>query len=308
MATHKNPSRDPFDDAAYLELAKTYLKMGQLEDALAECKILVQHYQSLGMKDKAARVTALMARIDSGKAGSQKEITGLKPPMKLKAQEAANNRPKEAGIQEASNDEKGKEAHFDLAAEPEKVKSGETRTQQPPGSGENFRELTPISSARSKGPDFNYNVFDPSHSSELGFKKKSQREGAHPPLAKASRSDGISRDKILAAKFEMGLILKDQGKLKEALDLFGEVFTGRSGVSQYQRPNQQADKIINAGGKTPAQFCCFTEFDRESQTEKGLGPGKNNQKKSRDRREYYGFYLLCSVLLWLLQNQFCLTN
>ena len=118
MATHKNPSRDPFDDAAYLELAKTYLKMGRLEDALAECKILVQHYQSLGMKDKAARVTALMARIDSGKAGSQKEITGLKPPMRLKAREAANNRSKAAGIQEASNDERGKEAYFDLAAEP----------------------------------------------------------------------------------------------------------------------------------------------------------------------------------------------
>lgn len=94
--------------------------------------------------------------------------------------------------------------------------------------------------------------------------------------------------------------------MQEALDLLGEAIIGRSGISQYQISNQQADIKINEGGKTPAH--CFTEFDRKSQTEKGLGPGKNNQKNSKDRREYYCFYLLCSVLLLLLQNQFYLNN
>jgi tetratricopeptide (TPR) repeat protein len=336
MATHKNLSKDPFEETGYLELAKTYLKMGRLQEALAECKILAQHYASLGMKDKAARVMAFMARIDSSKSGPQKEITGLKPPMKLKAPEAASNGPEEAGIREASVDEKGKEACFDLAAEVETVKSEGRREPQPPGSRENLRKTTPIGSTRSMGPDFNYspgverleggriddaieqfpiayekkqNVFGSSHLG-LCFKKKSPWEEAHPADAKASRADGISQDIIVAAKFELALILKEQGKVEEALDLFGEVFTGRSGISQYQRSNRQADIKINAGGKTPAQFCCFTEFDRKSQTQKGLGPGKNNQKKknSRDRREYYCFYLLCSVLLWLLQNQFCLNT
>ena len=270
MATHKNLSRDPFEETAYLELAKTYLKMGRLEDALVEYKILAQHYASWGMKDKAARVMALMARIDSSKAGPQKEITGLKPPMKLKTPEAASNGPEKAGIRKASIDDAIEQ--FQIAYEKKQ------------------------------------NAFGSSHSLGLCFKKKSQWEEAHPAFAKASRADGISRDIILAAKFELALILKEQGKVEEALDLLEEVFIGRSGISQYQRSNRQADIKINEGGKAPAQFCCFTEFDRESQTQKGLGPGKNNQKKSRDRREYYCFYLLCSALLWFFQNQFYLNN
>jgi hypothetical protein len=325
MATHKNPSKDPFEQTAYLELAKTYLKMGRLKDARAECKILARHYESLGMKDKAARVMAFMARIDSSTAGPEKAIAGLKPPMQSKAREVANNGPEEAGIRDASLNEKGKETFFDLAAELETVKPGGTRDQQPPGGGEKPRKPTPIGGPRSMDPDFHYhrrverlerpricekkqNVFEPSHSLGLRFKKKSQREGAHPVLMKASGVDGISREKILAAKFEMGLILKEQGKMEEALDLLGEAITGRSGISQCQISNQQANIKINEGGKTPAQFYTFTKFDRKSQTEKGLGPGKNNQKNKKDRREYYCFYLLCSLLLFLLQNQFCLSN
>ena len=104
MATHKNLGRDPLDETAYLELTKTYIKMGRLEDALAECKILAQHYKSLGMEKKAAGVMALMARIDSSKARPEKEITGLRPSMKSKAPKVANSGP-EAGIRDASIDE-----------------------------------------------------------------------------------------------------------------------------------------------------------------------------------------------------------
>ena len=127
MATNKNHMRkDPFEDAAYLELAKTYLKMGQWEEALAQCRILVQHYKSLGMKSKATKMMALMARIDPSNAGPEKEVEGLTLPMKVKAREAANNRSEEAAIQEAFIDEKEKEAYFDLAAELKIVKSEET--------------------------------------------------------------------------------------------------------------------------------------------------------------------------------------
>jgi tetratricopeptide (TPR) repeat protein len=334
MGTHKKLTEaDPFEDSAYWELAKTYLKMGLWEEALAQFRILAQHYNSSGMEEKALKVMGLMARIDSSKPGSGKQITGLKHPMKLKDRGAVNARSEEAAIREAPINEKGKGGYFDLGAELETVKSGQTRDQQPIGGGENLRKPTPISSTRSMDPDFDcnpavepleggriddaveqfqsayekkQNVFESSHSLGLGFKKKSQREGAHPALTKASRVDGISREKILAAKFEMGLILKEQGNMEEALDLLGEAIIGRSGISQYQISNQQADTKIIEGGKTPAYY--FTEFDRKSQAEKGLGPGKNNQKNSKDRREYYCFYLLCSVLLLLLQNQFCFNN
>jgi len=224
-----------------------------------------------------------------------------------------------------------------LAVQLETVKSGGTRDQQPIEGGENLRKPTPIGSTKSMDPDFDcnpgmecleggriddavepfqsacekkQNVFESSHSLGVGFKKKSQREGTHPPFAKASRVEGMSRDKILAAKFELGLILKEQGKTEEALDLLGEAITGRSGISQSQRSNQQTDIKISEGGKIPVQFCCFTEFDRESQTKKsfGLSKSKNDQKNGTDRREYYCFYLLCSFLLWILQNQFCFNN
>jgi len=275
MTAHKNLSRDPFEETAYLELAKTYLKMGRLGDALIEYKILAQHYASRGMKDKAARVMALMANIDPSKAEPQKEITGLKRPMKLRAPEPASNGPEKAGIRKASIDDDNEQ--FEIVNEK------------------------------------NQNAFGSPHSLGLCFEKKSLWEEAHPAVAKASRADGISQDIILAAKYELALILKEQGKAEEALDLMGEVFIGRSDYSQYQRSNRQAGiKVIKFrdGGNALAQFCSFTGFDGEPQIQKGLGPGKNNQKKKnrRDRREYYFFYLLCSVLLWLFQNQFCLCN
>ena len=68
MATHKkNTGADSFENAVHLELAKTYLNMGRREDALAQYRILAQHYKASGMEDKALKVMALMARIDSSK-------------------------------------------------------------------------------------------------------------------------------------------------------------------------------------------------------------------------------------------------
>jgi len=276
MAAHKNPSRDPFEETGYLDLAKTYLKMGRTEDALAECKILAQHYASSGMKDRAARVMALMARINSSKAEPKKEITpGLTSPIKLKTPVAASDGPERAETRKASIDD--------------------------------ATEQSQIAHEKKQ------NAFGSSHSLGLNVKKKILWEEAHPALATTSQADGTSRDIILAAKYELALILKEQGKAEEALDLMGEVFIGRSDYSQYQRSNRQAGiKVIKFrdGGNALAQFRSFTGFDGEPQIQKGLGPGKNNQKKKNrmDRREYYFFYLLCSVLLWFFQNQFCLNN
>ncbi len=258
MATHnKLTTEDPFEDTAYLELAKTYLKMGLREDALAQYRILVQHYKSLGMKDKALKVMAVMARIDPSKADIEKKITGLKHFMKVKDRGAPITGPEEGTIPEASLSGKGKEAYFDLGAELEITKSEVTRdykeietSDQGPGCAEIFKKLRAISSTSSMGPNSNYNMglaclelgfiddaiqqfqiayekrenpFEAARLLGLCFKEKTMWAEASQAFEKALKVGGISQGDTLAVKCELGLIFKEQGKTEEALDLFRKI-------------------------------------------------------------------------------------
>ena len=74
------------------------------------------------------------------------------------------------------------------------------------------------------------NVFEAAHLLGLCFKEKSMWEEAHQAFAKALRVDGISQQNILAVKYELGLILKEQGKTKEALELLEEIFISGSKI------------------------------------------------------------------------------
>ena len=258
MATHnKLTKEDPFEDTAYLELAKTYLKMGLREDALAQYRILVQHYKSLGMKDRALKVMALMARIDASKKGQEKEIAALKHPVKLKVRGAVITGSEEAATQEEFIEEKGKEAYFDLVAELEISKPEGPRdckeieiSKQAPGCGEIFKKLRAISSTNSLDPNSNYNMgvaclelgviddaieqfqiayekrenpFESARLLGLCFKEKSMWAEAGQAFEKALKVGGISQGDTLAVKCELGLIFKAQGKTEEALDLFRKI-------------------------------------------------------------------------------------
>ena len=59
MAIYKQvPKQDPSLDHVYLKIADIYKNMGFLGDAFAQYRILLQHYDSLGQKEKALEVIA----------------------------------------------------------------------------------------------------------------------------------------------------------------------------------------------------------------------------------------------------------
>ncbi len=210
MATYKKPTKkDSSGTPVELEIAEIYLTMGLREDAFAQLKNLVQHYNSLGRKDETLAVVALMAKISPRKQDLERKITSLKDRIKLDDGGARINGPEEAALPEASF---GKEIEI---------------SEKAYGFAEIFKTLKETSGPSPENPNFNYNVgvacveagliddameqfqiayekkqnvFEASHLLGLCFKEKSQREEAHPALTKASRVDGISRAKYTGSE------------------------------------------------------------------------------------------------------------
>jgi len=254
MAIHEKPSRmDPSDVVAYSELAKIYLKTGRREDALAQYRSLVQHYESLGMKDKASKVMAIMSRVEGEKVDREKKITALKPHMKLKRRGAPITGPLEGTIPEGSTRGKVKESYFDLGAALERAKPEAADhkeieiSEKAIGCGELINKLREIGNRDSIGSNFNYNMgvayrefgfiddaieqfqiacekrenlFESARSLGLCFKEKNMWAEASQAFEKALEEQGISQADTLAVKCELGLIFKEQGKTEEALELF----------------------------------------------------------------------------------------
>ncbi len=270
METYKKPTKkDSSGTPVELEVAEIYLKLGLREDAFAQVKNLVQHYNSSGRKDEALKVKALMAKMSRTKEDLEKKITNLKDVMKLEDGEARINGPKEAALPETSFGETRKDAHFDLGSELKVVQPEGLRefkeieiSEKACGFAEIFKTLKETRGPSPGNPNSNYNmgvacveagliddaieqfqiayekkqnVFEAAHLLGLCFKEKSMWEEARQAFAKALRVDGISQQNILAVKYELGLIFKEQGKTEEALELLGEVFISRSGISEYQR-------------------------------------------------------------------------
>jgi tetratricopeptide (TPR) repeat protein len=262
MLTTKDPAGDPVS----LELADIYLKMGFREEALAQYKMLFQHYKSLGRKDKALKIMALMAQIHPREADLKKEIKGLAHLMKLKGAEARITTPKEAVIPEESSGEKRREAYFDLGAELEMVepermggyKEIEISEKKINGLKEILRKLKEDSGPDLGDPNWNYNLgvacrelgffddaiehlrvsyekrqnpFGAAYLLGLCFKEKVMWEEALQAFEKALSVNGISQGNILAVRYEMGLIFKKQGKTEEALALLRKILGSRSGIS-----------------------------------------------------------------------------
>jgi tetratricopeptide (TPR) repeat protein len=265
MLTMKDPAAEPFS----LELADIYMKMGLREEALAQYKMLFQHYKSLGRKDKALKVMALMAQMHPRKAELKKEITGLEHLMKLKDGEVGIATQRKAVIPEESFGEKRREAYFDLGAELEMAEPEGTGghkeieiSKKINGLKEIIKKLKEDSGPDLGDPNWNYNLgvacrqlgffddaiehlrvsyekrqkpFDAAYLLGLCFKEKVMWEEALQAFEKALSVDGISQGNILAVRYEMGLIFKEQGKTEEALELLRKILGSRSGISGFNK-------------------------------------------------------------------------
>lgn len=255
MAIYKQlPKQDPSLDHVYLKIADIYRKMGFLGDALAQYRILVQHYDNMGMKEKALEVMSLMAEIDPRKAVQKEE--DLKETIQVYKEEEKTVTRAEIPFKDFA-EEKEKETFFDLGAELETaeitgVKGGQeiSTLDRISGADEIFKELKETSGPSAVDPYFNYNLgvacrelgffddaveqlqiafengqksFEAANLLGLCYKERAMWEEACQSFEKALKIIGIPQGKKLSAKYELGLMYKNQGKTEEALELLREI-------------------------------------------------------------------------------------
>jgi len=264
MAIYKQvPKQDPSLDHVYLKIADIYRKMGFSGDAFAQYRILLQHYDSQGSKDKALEVLSLMADMDPRKTDLQEKIKAYKNSLNGQKESAVGSAP--AGVGDESQvlamdptaEEEKKSDFFDLGAMLESVEVPPTSDSKEIsamekiyGFEEIFKELKENSGPSAVDPNFNYNLgvasremgftddaieqflialekdqnpFEAANLLGLCYKDKEQWEEAAQAFQRALRVEGVPPEKILAVKYELGLIYKRQGKTEAALELLREI-------------------------------------------------------------------------------------
>lgn len=216
MAIYKQvPKQDPSLDHVYLKIADIYRRMGFLGDAFAQYRILVNHYDKLGLKDKALEVMSLMAELDPRKVAAQEGITNFKEILSKSG--GVGGEIKEAGL--ALKKEKGEKGYFDLRAEIIKevpVDLGERKEinglDKVSGFEDILQELQDIKVPSLAYPDFYY--YTGLACREMGF-----LDNAVEYFQKAI----VRKEKILASLEMLGLCLKEMGKWAEASKVFEEI-------------------------------------------------------------------------------------
>jgi len=184
MAIYKQvPKQDPTLDHVYLKIADIYRKMGFTGDAFAQYRILVQHYDGQGMKDKALEVLSLMADMDPRK-------TNLKEKIKIAKSQVGGSEISDMGAKATGDGAtlgqppplpadfqpmgQKKQDFFDLGAmlESAEAPQGAGLQEISPmekiyGFEEIFKELKENSGPSAVDPNFNYNLGVASR--EMGF-------------------------------------------------------------------------------------------------------------------------------------------
>jgi tetratricopeptide (TPR) repeat protein len=248
MAIYKKlVKQDPSADHVYLKIADIYRKMGFLGDALGQYRVLAEHYETLGRKDKAAEVMNLMAQMDPRKAASKG--SGFKgvpqPPTGKESRPSA----KEATL----------EQFFDLrtelkAAEPLEMKASQELSTLGKiyGIQDIFNELKETGGPSVVDPYFNCDLgmayakagffedaikqlqvataggqkpFEAASMLAFCYKKKGMLEEASQAFEKALQVEGIPREKAMNVRYELGLLYKELGRREEGLNLLREVAT-----------------------------------------------------------------------------------
>ncbi len=247
MAIYKQvPRQDPSLDHVYLKIADIYRKMGFLGDAFAQYRILVQHYNQQGLKQKALEVMALMAELDPRTTNVEEKIKKLETAMMMEeAGKAFPGLPKV--VSEGPVQQEEKEGFFDLGAmldkgDPAGEKGGGKQVvtlDKICGFEEIFKELKETCGPSSVDPNFNFNMgvacremgflddaveqfqiaFDKGQKPieaalmlGLSLKEKNLWREARGVFLKALQVKGISQQKVMEVKYQLDLLNNDQGR------------------------------------------------------------------------------------------------
>lgn len=254
MAVYKQvPKQDPSLDHVYLKIADIYKKMGFLGDALAQYRLLIQYYDRVGMKEKALEVMGLMAEVDHRKSAAAAK--GLKSGLQIPKEEGDTFGTDETTMKKAWGG--GKKDFFDLGAEleadgPMEMESAMdiSTSDEISGAGDIFKELKETAGPSIVDPHFNYsmgvacremgflddaieqfqialsqgqNPFESASMLAFCFREKGMLDDARETLQRALKMPGISQEKRLNVKYELGLLYKAQGKTEEAFKILREI-------------------------------------------------------------------------------------
>ena len=277
MAVYKQvPKQDPSLDHVYLKIADIYKKMGFLGDALAQYRLLIQYYDRMGMKEKALEVMGLMSEVDHRK--SLAAAKGLKSGVQIPQEEGDSPYPADTTLKKSLGGEK--KDLFDLGAELEADGPMEigspmdiSTSDEISGAGDIFRELKETGGPSIVDPHFNYsmgvacremgfledaieqfqialdqgqNPFESASMLAFCFREKGMLEEARETLQRALRVPGISQEKRLNVKYELGLLYKAQGKTEEAFKILREI----SEVDQSFRDTEKEIGMLRGNRKS----------------------------------------------------------
>ena len=285
MAIYKQvPKQDPSLDHVYLKIADIYRKMGFTGDAFAQYRILVQHYDSQNMKDKALEVLSLMADMDPRKTDLKEKIKIYKSSISHQTEGLPAGAPAGAAseppvpVPDPPAGEEGKPEFFDLGAMLESIEAPQTNDskeisamEKVYGFEEIFKELKENSGPSAVDPNFNYNLgvasremgftddaieqfqialekdqnpFEAANMLGLCYKEKEQWEEAAGAFRRALQVPGIPRDKLLGVKYELGLVCKELGNKEEALGLLREI---SEADHKYQDAKKEIARLMGQG-------------------------------------------------------------
>ena len=280
MAVYKQvPKQDPSLDHVYLKIADIYKKMGFLGDALAQYRLLIQYYDRMGMKEKALEVMGLMSEVDHRK--SAVAAKGLKSGLQIPKEESDASGGAEVTTKKFLGGEK--KDFFDLGAELETDGPAEIETvmdistsEKLSGANDIFKELKETGGPSIVDPHFNYsmgvacremgflddaieqfqialtqgqNPFESSSMLAFCFREKGMLDEARETLQRALKIQGISPEKRLNVKYELGLLYKAQGKTEEAFKILKEI----SEVHQSFRDTEKEIARLKGNRKNPGK-------------------------------------------------------
>ena len=288
MAIYKQvPKQDPSLDHVYLKIADIYRKMGFLGDAFAQYRILVNHYDKLGRKDKAIEIMGLIAELDLRKIDLDERVKD-----EISIGVDASDFPELSGGSKGGIFEKGGlKSLFDLNAELETLSPVESRGNKEVSTSEKLHgpkellgELEKVAGSALAYPDFDYhmgeaywaigsfgsareqfqlalekgqNPFEAAFKLGLSFKQENKWNEACRVFEIALRVKGIPEEKKREAKYELGLVYKELGKTEKAFQVLREVaavdhefLTGQDGaVSPSPKPDSRKNcPNIKTGG------------------------------------------------------------